>query len=513
MRKISNSTESGGGRTVNLFGLAIPSCASVAVPSFAAIAFAAAFAAGCATTDSDDAGFLFRERRLSASNATFGEDGTPIPSGANEIIESSLPVITGEISIADAVNLALANNLDIRSAFLMRDEAEGAVVEAKAAAYPHITLGGGANSDMAERGDNPDTYSATWSVTQPLWHSGAVSAGLRYAELYKASTDEVIREKVQNTIYDVVSGYYAVLLSRQMVDVYSEAVGVAERMLDTEQKKYKSGTASHYEVLRAEVEVATTRAELIKEQNAFRTACVNFIHRIGVGQDSSVTFSDALVYVAETNDYAALVSSALMHRPDILQAEAAVRMAQESLAIAKSDYGPTADLYLKGEFANPDPNDRSKDEWNHDWSAGVQVSYKLFDGMARKGAVARAEAKLRQAKTQLRNTEESARVDVVRAMLDVRNAEELFRSQSKNIELSREALRILESGHKVGRNTQIEVLDARSALTEATGRYYNAVYAHEVARLAVKKAAGTLGFDALKQVRRGSVVSPEAFRK
>lgn len=465
--------------------------------------------AGCASVDKEEKALLFQERTRIAEECVFDKNGVPhIP---EQTFESELPVITGLVSIADAVNIALANNIDLRSTFLKREEAAGAVTEARAAALPHIDLGASAKSDMAERGDIPETYSATWSVMQPLWHSGAVSAGLRYAELFKASTDEVIREKVQNTMYDVICGYYGVLLSRQMVQVYSDAVGVAERMLDTAQKKQKAGTASNYEVLRAEVEVASTKAALIKEQNSFRTACVDFVQQMGANQTSSITLTDSLTYVVETNDFAELVSTAMLHRPDILQAEAAVHMAEESLAIAKSDYGPSADLFVKGEYGDPDPNDRSKDEWNHDWSVGVQLSYKLFDGLARRGKVVQAESKLRQAKAALDNAEEAARVDVVRALLDVSNAEELFRSQAKNIDLSREALRMLESGHKVGKNTQIEVLDARSALTEAMGQYYNAVYSHEVARLAVRKAVGTLGFDASKVVKQNVKVDDGQF--
>ena len=115
----------------------------------------------------------------------------------------------------------------------------------------------------------------------------------------------------------------------------------------------------------------------------------------------------------------------------------------------------------------------------------------------------------RQAEAKLRNAEESARVEIVQSMLDLRNAEELYLSQAKNIDLSREALRMLENGHKVGKNTQIEVLDARSALTEAMGQYYNAIFSHALARLAVRKAVGTLAVDASDNVNPGIQLDKE----
>lgn len=450
---------------------------------------------GCVSHDKD----RLYDARLDALGLEMSLDDA-VSSNSVARAESVLPMASGEVKLLDAVNLALENNLQLRAAFLKREEAAGAVMEAKAAAYPNVGLTGGVTSDLVDRGDGADVYGATWSITQPLWRSGAVSAAIRYAKLYGESTDEEIRMRVQDTVASVTEKFMGVLLARQMVNVYEESVGVAERMLETARKKRGAGSASDYEVLRAEVEVASTKALLIKERNAMRTKTVELLRTMGVNQDSDITFVGTLEYKPETFDSEALVDKALLHRPDVLLAEAALRMADESYEIAKSKYGPSADIFVNGKYQNPDPNDRSKEEWGDDWSAGVQISYTLFDGFERKGKLAQARSVRRQAEANLRNTEEMARVEIVRSLLDLRNAEELYLSQSKNIDLSREALRMLENGHKVGKNTQVEVLDARSALTEAMGQYYNAIYAHAMARLAIRKATGTLAVDAASEV-------------
>ncbi len=452
----------------------------------AAIA-AAAVAAGCTSYTPQPLG----ELRLDAYAPPSADDGAPASAP-----ESTLPKISGEIRLIDAVNLALAQNLALRAAFLMREEATGAIMEAKSAAYLRANLSGGVTSDLRERGDNPDTYGVSWSVSQPLWRSGAVSAAIRYAKLYGGSTDEAIRQQVQDTVALTTQGFLGVLLAQQMVNVYTESAAVAERMLETARKKRNAGSASDYEVLRAEVEVASTRAELIKERDALRSKVIGLLQIMGVNQDSDVTLVGSLEYKPEKFDFASLVQDAMLNRPDLLRAEAALRMADESLNIVKGGYGPSADAFVNGKYQNPNPNDPTRDEWKDDMSAGVQVTYTLFDGQERKGKLIQAKSVKRQAEANLRNAEEAARVEIVQALLDLRNAEELYQSQAKNIDLSREALRMLENGHKVGKNTQIEVLDARSALTEAMGQYYNAIFSHAMARLAVRRAAGTLAVDA-----------------
>ncbi len=448
-------------------------------------------AAGCVSYQPQNLG----ELRLDAYAPPPGaEDGAATAS------ESALPKVSGEIRLLDAVNLALSQNLLLRAAFLRQDEATGAIMEAKSAAYLRANLSGGVTSDLRERGDNPDTYGVSWSITQPLWRSGAVSAAIRYAELYGGGIDEAIRQQVQDTVAIATEQFLGVLLAQQMVNVYTESAAVAERMLETAQKKRNAGSASDYEVLRAEVEVASTRAALIKERNALRSKVIGLLQTMGVNQESDVTLVGSLEYKPESFDFAELVKTAMLNRPDLLRAEAALRMADESLNIVKGSYGPSADAFVSGKYQNPNPNDPSRDEWKDDWAAGLQVSYTLVDGQERRGKLIQAKSVKRQAEANLRNAEESARVEIVQAMLDLRNAEELYQSQAKNIDLSREALRMLENGHKVGKNTQIEVLDARSALTEAMGQYYGAIHSHALARLAVRKAIGTLAVDASANV-------------
>ncbi len=409
-----------------------------------------------------------------------------------EVPASKLEKISGEYDLLAVINKAVSNNLALRAEFLRREEAKGTIMSARAAAYPKLDLEASATSDLIERGENPDTYGASLTLNQPLWRSGAISAGITYADLYAANINEDIRSKMQDVVAMVSEDYLQVLLSQKMVEVYQESLRVSERMLDTAQKKRKAGTASDYEVLRAEVEVATSKAALIKEQNALRTAGIRLLQDMGVDQSSRIAIKGTLKFEPETYNITAATINALGNRPDILKALASVAMANEELNVVKSEYGPSANLFATGKYENPDPNNKALDEWNHDASVGVSISYKLFDGLERRGKMKQAESKLSQSKAALLNTEENARVEIVRAMLDISNAAELYVSQSKNIDLSNEAIRMLENGFNVGKNTQIEVLDARSALTEAMGRYYDAVYSHCIAKIALRKAMGTL---------------------
>ncbi|MDD4060479.1 MAG: TolC family protein, partial [Kiritimatiellae bacterium] len=132
------------------------------------------------------------------------------------------------------------------------------------------------------------------------------------------------------------------------------------------------------------------------------------------------------------------------------------------------------------------------DEWKDEWTLGARATWKLFDGFERRGRLQAARSKRDQAAETLRDLEDRAHVEVVDAVLQLKYADELYQSQIKNIDLAKEALRIIEAGSSRGRNTQVEVLDARAALTKAMGMYYKAVHAHGMARLGLLSATGAI---------------------
>ena len=308
---------------------------------------ATALVAGCAS----DSNKTLHELRLDAYGQPAPVGETPAPTPA-----STLPKISGDIRLIDAVNLALAQNLPLRAAFLKREEAAGAITEAKAAAYPHAGLTGGVTSDLRERGDNADTYGVTWSITQPLWRSGAVSAGIRYAELYSASTDEAIRRQVQETVAQATEEFLGVLLAQQMVNVYTESAAVAERTLETAQKKRNAGSASDYEVLRAEVEVASTRAALIKAQT--KTTLDDLFNKISEGQIKELN----LIIKADVQGSVEAVTQSL---EKLSNEEVRVRCIHGAVgAINESDtlLASTANAIIVGFNVRPDNNAREMAE-------------------------------------------------------------------------------------------------------------------------------------------------------
>ena len=186
------------------------------------------------------------------------------------------------------------------------------------------------------------------------------------------------------------------------------------------------------------------------------------------------------------------VKAALENRPELYEAELSVRLQKESLQVAQSAYLPSLSTFVTGTEANPAPHTPIETVWGAGWTAGIEASIPIFD-MGREGKVATEKAHLRQREKQLAEARERVFMEVRQALLTVQDTDEFVDSQKLNLNRAAESLRLVEVGYREGVQSQIDVTDAQTAVTQTRGFYYQAIYDHCMARLALQRVIGSLG--------------------
>ena len=417
--------------------------------------------------------------------------------------ESAAVAIQGKLHLADAVKLAIRQNKELQATLQEREIARGKVIESYQAALPKVNARGTYTrldevssfdvGDVSIALGDVDNYSVDLTVFQPIFRGGAIGAALRAAKLAELLSDESIRAALQGTIYQVALAYYDALLAKRKYEVNQDAVNSARVHLKDVKTKRNHGVASDYDVLRAEVDVSNFRAEMIKQKNNADLAKSRLLKAMGVVQKGDIELADKLEYWPMKPVLEEALKIAHENRPDLYQAELNVRLQKEALKVARSEYWPKIDAFFEELWSKPDPKSITTNEWNDTWNAGVSVNLSIFDGLGREGRVHQKKATLAQSRYRLANTQEQAFLEVRQALLTLRNAEEFVESQKLNRERASEGLRLAQVGYRQGIASQVEVSDARSALTTASGLYYESVYGHAVSRLRLQLAMGILG--------------------
>jgi len=87
--------------------------------------------------------------------------------------------------------------------------------------------------------------------------------------------------------------------------------------------------------------------------------------------------------------------------------------------------------------------------------------------------------------------EDSIRLEVKTALLDLETAEKNIPTTKKVITQGEENLRVNNDRYKAQVTTITEVLDAQTLLTQARVNYYKALYSHNLARARLRRAIGS----------------------
>jgi outer membrane protein len=414
--------------------------------------------------------------------------------------------LSGPLKLSDAVAMAMEQNRTLQQERQGREIARGRIQSSYAEVLPSLALSGGYLRRDEELGTTAggtyvptrlqDQYSAGLKLTQPLYN-GRIGSALRASKLYKAWAEAGIRGATEDVRYEVILAYYKAVLSAHLLEVNLAAQETAEGQLAQAQARRRQGMASNYDELRAEVEVSNFRALVLQARNDKDLAHTTLFRLLGASPESEVEFADEIPLVAEDISFGEAARLALERRADLTEAEYALRMQRESVEAAKSRYLPDVSGYASQSWANPDPHESTMDRWGDEWQAGVQLSWPLFDGFGRSGALIQERAKLRQLEIGLRDAEERAVSQVRQAVLSLTTAAEFANSQSQNLATATEALRLVQTGLREGQNTPLEVMDARQALTKASANYYQSLFNHATARVSLQKAMGLLEEGAL----------------
>lgn len=415
-----------------------------------------------------------------------------------------LPRLDGPLYLEEAARLSLAHNASLRAILQQKENARGRVVEARSEALPAVTVGGEyARLDQVfvvdlgvqsfQVGDR-DNYMYRVDVVQPLFKGGSIFIAQRAAKLFSYLTDERVRGTVTGVIFDVTDAYYAAVLAGRQVEVQEAALKSAQAQLESVRARRQEGVATEFDVLRARVDVSNIQAELIDQRSRLDSARARLLRVMGVSQRSRVTLETELQYERdEAPSFPAAVRAAFTNRPDIYRAAINLDLQQEAVKNAYTDYFPNLEAYGWRLWSKPDPHEASNIQWDTQWQYGVRLNWTIFDGLAREGRIIQQQALARQRGIELADAEQQALQEVKDALTELESATELVESQKLNLRRADRALSLVQAGYREGVNTELEVLDARAALTQARGLYYTALHRHTMARVNLQRAMGLLG--------------------
>jgi outer membrane protein len=132
------------------------------------------------------------------------------------------------------------------------------------------------------------------------------------------------------------------------------------------------------------------------------------------------------------------------------------------------------------------------DDLGASWSAGVTLSWPIFDGGLTSARAHEADANVRAARAQETALEQQVRLEVEQARLGVVGAKAAMDAAAQALDNAKVRLQLAEGRYAQGVGSVIELGDAQVALTGAAAQRVQADYDLASARAQLIKAVGRL---------------------
>ncbi len=334
-------------------------------------------------------------------------------------------------------------------------------------------------------------YTVRLEATLPVFTGGRTLSGLKVAYRNHDTAKEQYKLAVNDTIYNVTSAFYGVLLAEKLVAVRAESLESIRKHYETTVKKYNVGIVSKFDVLRSEVELANARPPLIEAKTSLRLAQDNLKRVLGVDVDDPFTISGKLSYrTINAFTINEMLDLANMSSPELNIAENNEFVAGKNVNMAYGEFLPVVTTFANYEWKGDDIKIISTDDRNWDFTAGVIVTVPFFDLFIAASKLKQTNATYEMARVSLLDTKNKVKLDVKGAYYDLMEAKEVLESQKLNIKAAEESLRIAEVRYDNGISTLLELQDTRLALTVAKLNYIQALYNYEESYARLRKVVG-----------------------
>lgn len=419
------------------------------------------------------------------------------------LCSQSVFAATLELDLEETIQRALLTNPSVKIAEYNRKAAKADYSAAKGARGISISLshesgrGGYADNhilrDAAGRILSNDkqignTHSNSITASLPIFTGGELQGQIGQAKAnYRSmlSAEEQAYNEMKET---ATTGYFNMLNATNMKALRQESVDRLQAHLDNVIAQYNVGIVARADVLRSEVELANAQQNYITASNQYDVAEATLNNIIGTPLNTTLKLKDSLQYVPYDNDMAYCLAYSEQHRPELKQAEYAVDSAEAALVVARSGHMPKVYANASNNWGGNGSDWPGDDDEN--WSVGVTASMNVFDSGVTWSKIHAAQENLAKAKESQRQIKDNIELEVRTDYLNLREAEKRITTTQVAVASAEEDYHIAVVRYQAGVGTNIDVMDAQEALTQAKTNYYQALYNYNTSKAALNTSMG-----------------------
>lgn len=435
--------------------------------------------------------------------ASGGTGATASPPDAAPIVEPAPADRT--LTLARAIETALANQPTVRQARASTEAAAGRVDQAGAGGLPQITgtaVYQRTTGNFAPRpGATPaavqmappwssrtyDYFNFGVSASQLIYDFGQTRGRRRAAASGRDAAEAAERTAAFEVRLQVQQAFFQARAQKALIAVGQAAVDNQQKHVEQISGFVAAGMRPEIDLARVRTDLANARVQLIAAENGYGRARAELNRAMGVftAQPYELAEDELPEVAGEDTPAERLVDDALGKRPELVVLQHQ-RMAQTHLLRGlKGGYGPA----LSANAAATETG-TSLDHLVPNWLVGATLSWPLLQGGLTRGQIREAEANLRVVDAQISALRLEVQLEIEEALLAVRAAKASTKAVAVAVTAAEEQFRLAEARYRTGLGNAIELSDSQQALSGTGARAVQARFELAAARAQLSIALG-----------------------
>jgi outer membrane protein TolC len=325
------------------------------------------------------------------------------------------------------------------------------------------------------------------------------------AEYRRARAEEALAKArseiaTRGLVVTVVQAYYGSVIAQRKYSTTQRATAEAQHFFDITQKLERGGEIAHSDTIKAQIQFqqqqrALQDAQLEMERSRLELAVIIFPNF-----NENFTTVDDLENIAALPSFQEVEAQAGNNNPQLRMAVAALRSANQEVAVAWNSFLPSLTLdYFYGidatHFAvnqfDPTIPPSGRNVRNLGYAATATLEIPIWNWGASRSKVKSANLQRTQAKVELSFAQRKMVADLKFLYNESQVSRAMLESLRQSADLATESLRLTTLRYQAGEATVLEVVDAQNTLTTAQNAFGDGQVRFRVALANLQTLTGT----------------------
>jgi len=408
------------------------------------------------------------------------------------------PDLPAQLTLSQALNIALSNSTNIREALARLDQASGRYQQSRSALLPQLDVAARQNYQTVSLiGIGIDLPSAAGLIgpfgsmdARILLRQDLLNlANVRARQSYRSRQDSsrlLVDNAREIVALNVIATYLDALKTKAARDTLAEQAKLAEELYRLTRDRVSQGVSAELDANRAMQKVNALEQQWQQATQSYIAAKLGLANILQARITADFEVADDAAYGAGTPaDRDAALKTALATRADYRAAEASVRAAELQVKSVKASRVPTLVMTFGDGQSGSTPLHNV-----NTYKVQGSIDFPLYTGGRIRGEIVEAEGALREARALLDQNRSQIETDVLTAISGVEWALKEVETSARNVKLSRQEVQFTRSRFAQGIADNTEVVNAQDRLTQADDAQIRAQYMLGLARANMARATG-----------------------